>query len=225
MINLNTVLNDRIARIARKEIKAQTGATKKATVRYRSEIATLKRQIGVLTKQLSALQKQLGPQLAQQPTEVPDGVRFSARSVKAQRARLGLSARQFGQLLDVAPLTVYAWEGGKSRPRAAQFARLVGIRDIGRREALRRLGITTDGEDAAAAAPRGRLRRSYDQTAEQFILSLVKSRKATTTAAINAAWRSIGRPGKADNAITRLVKSGALQRAKLQGERGSSFKV
>lgn len=224
MVNLNTVLNDRIARIARKEIKNQTAATKKATGRYRGDIASLKRQVEQLTRQLAILQKQLGPQAAPEPSELPAGARFSARSVKAQRARLGLSAREFGQLLSVAPLTVYAWESGKSRPRAAQFARLVAIRDIGRREALRRLGVTTGEEEGAASpAPRRRARGSYAQTAEQFILSLVKGSKANTTAEINAAWRKIGRPGKADNTITRMVKAGALKRGKLKGERGSSY--
>jgi len=50
------------------------------------------------------------------------GARFSARSVKAQRARLGLSAKDFGRLVGVSALTVHSWESGKSRPRKKRLA-------------------------------------------------------------------------------------------------------
>jgi DNA-binding transcriptional regulator YiaG len=66
-------------------------------------------------------------------------VRFSARSVKAQRARLGLSAKGFGRLVGVSALTVYSWESGKSRPRQKQLAGLAAIRRLGKREARKRL--------------------------------------------------------------------------------------
>jgi hypothetical protein len=43
MPNIAAVLKDEIRRLAKKEIKAQVGTTKQAVVRYRSEIASLKR--------------------------------------------------------------------------------------------------------------------------------------------------------------------------------------
>ena len=61
-----------------------------------------------------------------------EGMRFSARSVKAQRQRLGLSAADYGKLLGVSGLTIYNWEHEKSRPRKAQFAALVAARDLGK---------------------------------------------------------------------------------------------
>ena len=61
------------------------------------------------------------------------------RSVKAQRRRLGFSAKDYGQLIGVSPLTIYHWEQGKSRPRQRQMAALIAVRGIGKREALRRL--------------------------------------------------------------------------------------
>jgi DNA-binding transcriptional regulator YiaG len=67
------------------------------------------------------------------------GVRFSARSVRAQRKRLKLSAADYGKLVGVSGLTVYNWESGKAHPRKAQFAAVVAIRGIGKRDALRRL--------------------------------------------------------------------------------------
>jgi DNA-binding transcriptional regulator YiaG len=68
-----------------------------------------------------------------------EGVRFSARSVKAQRARVKLSAANYGKLVGVSGLTIYSWESGKSRPRKQQFARLVAVRGLGKREALAKL--------------------------------------------------------------------------------------
>ena len=68
-----------------------------------------------------------------------ESVRFSARSVKVQRQRLGLSAADYGKLVGVSGLTVYNWEHEKARPRKAQLAGLVAVRGIGKREALTKL--------------------------------------------------------------------------------------
>jgi DNA-binding transcriptional regulator YiaG len=68
-------------------------------------------------------------------------VRFSSRSVKAQRRRLGLSAEDFGRLLGVSAQTVYHWERGKSRPRKSQLAALAATRALGKRAARERLSL------------------------------------------------------------------------------------
>ena len=68
-----------------------------------------------------------------------EGIRYSARSVRAQRKRLGLSAEQYGRLVGVSGLTIYHWEHGKARPRKAQLAALIAVRGIGKRDALKRL--------------------------------------------------------------------------------------
>jgi transcriptional regulator with XRE-family HTH domain len=218
MVNLNTVLNERIARIARKEIKAETGTTKKATVRYRSDIAALKREVAGLRKIVAFLETQEKKRVAQQPVaqEVGD-IRFRADGLRTHRAKLGLSAADYGKLVGVAGITIYQWESGKSRPRKAQVAKLATVRGIGKREAMKRLellGVATESK-----------RERYEQTAEQLITSLTKSRKATTSAQIGAAWKKSGRPGKADNTLSRMVKDGDLKRVKLKQERGSRYSV
>ena len=45
MANIATVLKQEITRLVRKELKTETEALKKASSRYRSEIAELKRRI------------------------------------------------------------------------------------------------------------------------------------------------------------------------------------
>ena len=141
MPNIASVLKDEIRRLAKKEIKAQVGSTKQAVVKYRSEIANLKRLMSQQDRQISLLKKQTQQQSGQpQPAEDElESVRFSARSVKAQRSRLGLSADAYGKLVGVSGITIYSWEHETSRPRKAQLAALVAVRGIGKREALKKL--------------------------------------------------------------------------------------
>ena len=127
---------------------------------------------------------------------------------------MGISAADYGKLVGVAGITIYQWEGGKSRPRKEQVAKLAGVRGIGKRETEKRLellGVSTETK-----------RGKYDQTAEEFIKGLVKSRKATSSE-IAIAWKKSGRGGRADNTLSKMVKAGDLKRVKLKGERGSRY--
>jgi DNA-binding transcriptional regulator YiaG len=137
MPNIASVLKEEICRLAKKEVKAQVGKTQKASAQYRRDIANLKRQLGQQEREIKLLKKQQG----QTPKEEEplETVRFSARSVKAQRTRLGLSAADYGKLVGVSGLTIYNWEHDKARPRKAQLAALVTVRGIGKKEALKKL--------------------------------------------------------------------------------------
>jgi DNA-binding transcriptional regulator YiaG len=94
-------------------------------------------------KEIAFLKAQERKRLGRAPAaeEPLEGVRFSARSVRAQRKRLGLSAGVFGKLVGVSGLTIYHWEHGKSRPRGANLAALVAIRELGKREAAKKLEL------------------------------------------------------------------------------------
>ncbi len=142
MPNLATALKEEIRRLARKEIKAMVGTTQKAVAQYRRDIATLKRQLVQQEKNVEKLRKRLlaqGGERAVLAEEPLSGARFSARSVKAQRRRLALSAVNYGKLVGVSALTIYNWESGKSRPRKTQLSAVVAIRGIGKRKAEKRL--------------------------------------------------------------------------------------
>ena len=144
MPNVATALKDEIRRVARKEFRAMVGTTKRAVAQYRRDIAKLKRQMREQEKEIAFLKAQERKRLGQsQPAEATEleGVRFSPRSVKAQRERLGLSQQDYAKLVGVSPMTIYNWEAGKSRPRGEQFAALVAIRGLGKREALAKLAL------------------------------------------------------------------------------------
>ena len=140
MANLLSLLNDRIHRVARREIRGQTQKTRRLTAQHRRDLAALKRQVAALARTVAFLEKQERRRVTTPPApQDAKGVRFSARSVKAQRARLGLSAKDFARLVGVSALTIYSWESGKSRPRKKQLAGLAAVRRLGKREALKRL--------------------------------------------------------------------------------------
>ena len=162
MTTLAIALKDEIRRLARKEIRAQTGRTIRAVAQYRREIARLKRQQRELEKKIAFLETQTRKTVAA-PTplhELNGSTRFSARSVRAQRRRSGLSAADYARLVGVSPLTVYNWEHNKSRPRHEQFNALVALRGLGKREAKTKLAqLTTKPKPAPAAKRRPRRKK------------------------------------------------------------------
>jgi DNA-binding transcriptional regulator YiaG len=144
MSKIATVLKDEIGRLARREVTAQTKVLRKANAQYRRDIADLKRRAKVLSKQVAYLEDQERKRLADEPQATTlKGKRFSVRSLKSHRAKVGLSAADYAKLVGVSGQTIYSWESGKSKPRDQQLAALVAVRDLGKREALRRLELLT----------------------------------------------------------------------------------
>ena len=142
---MNTLINAlkaEIVRLARKELKGDLLALRKITAAQRSEIAALKREIKALQGQVKSNQKTLKTVQPAAPAEdeAPRrALRFNAEGFAAQRARLGISQAQMAQLVGASTLSIYKWETGKVRPRAAQLERIAAVRQLGKREAMARL--------------------------------------------------------------------------------------
>lgn len=139
MPNLATLLKSEISRIARKEVRAETQAFKKASAQYRSDIAALKRRIASLESTLKKLGKTSARsrKTAEEPTQ--QALRFRVGGFAALRKKLGLSAANMAKLLGVSAQSVYHWESGKSKPRAGQLAAIAQVRKLGKREVAARL--------------------------------------------------------------------------------------
>jgi len=137
MSNIATALKDEIARVARKEIRRETSFLKKASTTYRFEIAALKRRVNELERQLRRIGKGSGPADAVAANDETSSrrTRFSARSMAAQRRRLGLSAAECGLLIGASAQSVYNWEEGKARPRVQHLPAIFALRHLGRRQA------------------------------------------------------------------------------------------
>ena len=84
-------------------------------------------------------------------SESPQKIRFVAKGLKSQRARLGLSAADFGRLVGVSAQSIYNWEQGHATPRAGQLAILAARRGIGKREALKLLEQPVEKKKRRAA--------------------------------------------------------------------------
>ena len=134
-------LKSEIARIARKEVRAETRLLKKANAQYRADIAALKRRLADAERALARVTKSAGKARAQTQDDASpaQGLRFRVAGFANLRKKLGLSAAEMGKLMGVSAQSVYHWETGKSRPRAAQLAAIAAVRKLGKREVTARL--------------------------------------------------------------------------------------
>ncbi len=145
MGNLIHALRNEITRLAKKETKGQTTALKAASAKYRRDIAELKRVTCDLEKRLAPIdQQELKRAKRPPPQKLAQGTRFFPKGLKSHRARLGLSAEDYGLLAGVSGKMIYKYERGETKPRRAQVAKLVAVRDLGKREARRRLALLKD---------------------------------------------------------------------------------
>ena len=137
MSNIASALKEEIARVARKEIRRETSLLKRSSTTHRSEIAALKRRVRELERQLRRAVRggeRAVPAAANEDAVAP-GTRFSAKSMAAQRKRLGLTAAECGLLIGASAQSVYNWEDGKVRPRAQHLPAIFALRNLGRRQA------------------------------------------------------------------------------------------
>lgn len=151
MTNIAAALKAEIARVARKEIRAEVEILRKAIGQQRSSIVQLKREIAELNKALKNAQKSLrAPASAadaarksnQTQTAIEDdgkARRFSAARLTAHRAKLGISAADYGRLVGMSEATIYLWEQGKARPKPEQVQALGLLKQLSAKKARSRL--------------------------------------------------------------------------------------
>lgn len=144
MSNIATLLKNEIARIARKEVRAELESLRKAVTSHRSSIAELKRSNQALEQELRRVRKSGGTRgsaapAAESAEEPKSRLRFSAKGLATQRQRLGLSAHDYGLLLGVSGQSIYKWEDGAAIPRARHLTDIAALRTIGKKEARARL--------------------------------------------------------------------------------------
>ena len=131
--------------------------------------------------------------------------KFSPEAVAGERERLGLSAKQYAELVGVNQLTIYGWEKGKNTPRAAALQKWLDVRGIAKKDALKSLGI----EDAAlrgfspdaVLAERDRLELSAADYAELVGVSMLtiynwEKGKTKPQATQLAKWKAVKGIGK-----------------------------
>ncbi|TWO71442.1 helix-turn-helix domain-containing protein [Caenimonas sedimenti] len=140
MTNIAATFKSEMERIARKVLKADADGLRKQSTRHRASIASLKREIEALRREVKRLAKgnDARPSADAEDEDQPLP-RFSATRLAAHRAKLGLSAAAYGSLVGVSGQSIYKWEQGSVRPRAAQLRSLASIRGLSKREAQERV--------------------------------------------------------------------------------------
>lgn len=143
MSSLINSLKSEIARVARKELKEELLALRKATTSHRSEIAALKRQVKSLASALKTSSKASRPKSNVESTTdeaaSAPGIRFSAARLAAFRSKVGITQAQLATLIGVSYLSVHKWEAGSSKPRAAQLQKIAAVIKLGKREIQKNL--------------------------------------------------------------------------------------
>jgi len=141
MPDIASVFKAEITRLARKELRGDSGGLKKTVAAQRADIADLKRRVQALeamvkrlARSLDAEQKRSRPAPSEAAESEPSGLRFRAAGMAANRKRLGLSAADFGLLVGATGQSIYAWEAGKTKPRPQALAAIAALRGIGKRE-------------------------------------------------------------------------------------------
>jgi DNA-binding transcriptional regulator YiaG len=129
MPNIASSLKADIARVARKQIKAQTGTLKSATSKFRSVIANLKRQIAILQRQVRHKANTCPAGDAPAISEA-SGTRHrsSPARLASHLKRLVLSAEALDKLIGVSGLSIYKWEAGKARPQDKHLPAISSLR-------------------------------------------------------------------------------------------------
>jgi DNA-binding transcriptional regulator YiaG len=135
-------LKSEIARIAKKEIRAESKSLKQLAVQQRLDMAALKRRVAELESALKRLSKAGTKATAAVASAAQNDdvkLRFRASGFASLRKKLDLTAAQMAQLLGVSPQSVYHWEIGKSRPRASQLPAISAVRKLGKKQVMERL--------------------------------------------------------------------------------------
>jgi DNA-binding XRE family transcriptional regulator len=132
-------LKSEISRIAKKVARQEVESTRKASGAHRREIAELKREVAGLKREMSRLLKAAKVPAANPSTDAKRKVKFVPAGLRSHRAKLGISAEQYGKLIGASGQSVYKWEREKATPRQRQLAAIAKVRSIGKREALQML--------------------------------------------------------------------------------------
>ena len=142
MPNLSQAIKAEIVRISRKEIKFAVTPLRRSNFTLKRTVSELKKRIAILeteNKRLMSLNKDKATNVTPEATEK---ARVTSKGVRKLREKLGLSQDEFARLVGVSTQSVYAMEhkeGRRLRLRSATLSKLLSIREIGKREAMRRL--------------------------------------------------------------------------------------
>jgi DNA-binding transcriptional regulator YiaG len=139
MTSIARLLKETIERTAKKQLRSETEALRKASARYRKTIADLGARLKEMEREISVIRRQVSAALPGEGQHDSGNLRFSAKGLQSLRKKLALSKTECGKLLGVSGRMVGVWESGLARPTGEQIRGIATIRNIGKREVRTRL--------------------------------------------------------------------------------------
>ena len=131
MSKLHTALNSEITRLARREVRQAVTPLLAAIRKLKDGSAKLKAEIEALKS--GRAQAGVRTAVAVSDSELK-AARFSGRLIRKLRTRLGLTAAEMAKLMGVSSFSVFAWEGGRIRPRQESQKALIALRKMNKRD-------------------------------------------------------------------------------------------
>jgi len=142
MAKVEDALRDLIRYHGKRAAAAVLGDLPAQLRQARREIRALQKEVEELAGQVKALIAARQRAMAVPPAsrDETQKVRFSRRTLRSIRRRFDLTQQELAELLEVSPVTVTAWETGKSRPRKANLAQVVTLREMDQAQVDKALG-------------------------------------------------------------------------------------
>jgi DNA-binding transcriptional regulator YiaG len=164
MPKLAEVLRGEIIRISRREARTATAGIREAKVRLTKTVADLKRKIAKLQGENRWLMAAERKRLAQKPQIAPEitkKARLTSKGIRRLRKRLALSQAELAKLLGTSTQTVHMWETKKGplRLRGNTLAAVLSAREMGARDAKRRIAEVETKKPIRKAVKRKRAKR------------------------------------------------------------------
>ena len=164
MPKLAEVLRGEIIRISRREARIATAGVREAKIKLIKTVADLKRKIAKLqgeNKWLVAAEKKRVAQKPQVTSEASKKARLTSKGIRRLRRKLGVSQANFAKLLGASTQTVHMWETkeGPLRLRGNTLAAVLSAREMGAREAKRRIAEMAAKKPGRKVVKRKRAKR------------------------------------------------------------------
>jgi DNA-binding XRE family transcriptional regulator len=137
MPSLAATLRTEIRRLAAKEVRRALKVVRRA----QRHVKALRLQAQKQRRVLARLERRIARTAGGGSTRgrgVP-GRPLTPASIRSLRGRLAMSRKQFSELLNVSPGSVFNWESGRIAPRGASRKRLAEVRRMGVRAARARV--------------------------------------------------------------------------------------
>ena len=138
MPNYTAVLNEEIARIARKEVKSVVDPMANRVIELKKKISVQSKTIADLEKRLDLLEDLLGFEEIIDTSGISEeeikNSRITPKYISSLRAKHELSRNEMAMLLDINPNSIYLWESGRATPRNDAKAKLIKMKQMGKRE-------------------------------------------------------------------------------------------